>query len=114
LNNIENASYRIHDGGIWSLKNINFKNLQYIKTLITISKYYEKVEPKISKELFLNNFKYADKILIKSLNLKLNFLIKMKLFYYTLYNSYKSNGILKSTPFFIKRLGRVIFSQFSK
>ena len=114
LNNIDNAAYRIHDGGVWSLKNDNFKNLQNIITRIIISKYYERVEPKISKELFLNNFKYADKILIKSLNLRMDFLIKMKLFYYTFYNSYKSKGILKSTPFFIKRLGRLIFSQFSK
>jgi RimJ/RimL family protein N-acetyltransferase len=107
MNSIQPAVYRIHDGGIWSLRNEDYKNLENLKTKTMMAIYYQNIDKNVAKIIFSNNFKNSDKLFLRILNTKSSLLYKIKLIKLCLFNCYKANGIFKSIPFFIKRIGRL-------
>ena len=104
------ASYRVHGGGIWSMKTDQFKSISSLNTYMNIAKYYKNSEDPFSKELLLWSYTQGYFMFTSSIKKKWDFSYQLKILKITI----KSFYMIKSLKYKIKALKNTVLFSFNK
>ncbi len=110
MNDIEPASYRQHIGGIWSMKSNRFKQINNFKTLFFMAKYYERINDKVSRELFSNCYVDGFWLFLYGFRYNSNFSSQLEILKYTFIAFIK----IKSLKYILKGLYKTFYTLLKK
>jgi glycosyltransferase involved in cell wall biosynthesis len=118
MDDIDPASYRDHGGGVWSAKTKKNKNIDSLNTLFCTAKYYDRINDKISKEIYLSCYIKGYWLFISGLKNNWSFSSQLKILKYTFVSfvkvtkiSFILNGINKTFFLLLKKIGSFIISK---
>jgi glycosyltransferase involved in cell wall biosynthesis len=111
MSEVEPACYREHSDGIWSMTSKITKKINNFNTLFFIGKYYERIDDKVSNEIFLSCYIKGYWVFLSSFKYNWNFSSQLKILKYTFVSfvkikslKYVINGIDKTFVLLLKRI----------
>ena len=105
MSEVEPASYREHSDGIWSMTSKITKKINNFNTLFFIGKYYESIDDKVSKEIFLSCYIKGYWVFLSSFKYNWSFSSQIKILKYTFIAFVK----IKSLKYILNGIDKTFF-----